>query len=169
MKTALQMLSDEHKNILKAIDALLKECDSIESGAKIDKDFFERAVYFIKDYADKFHHAKEEDILFTELCKNGTNMHCNPTNQMLQEHAMGRNFIKELEQGIEENDRDKIIENARGYAQLLQDHIYKEDNILYPMADESLNQVKKNDILKKFKQIEKKFSKEKEKQLLFLK
>ncbi|MDP1760461.1 MAG: hemerythrin domain-containing protein [Candidatus Woesebacteria bacterium] len=171
MKTALQILSDEHKNILEVISSLLKECDSIESGSTIDKNFFKKAIDFIRGYADKFHHAKEEDILFKEfnkLAEEGC-VHCNPTQQMLLEHDLGRNFIKELEKGVEENNGEKVIKNARGYAHLLQDHIFKEDNILYPMADESLSPSVKNDILNQFKQVERELNREKDKNLLFLK
>src|SRR3989338_3103473 len=124
MKTALQILSEEHQNILKVIDALMKECDSLKSVDKIDKVFLKKIIDFIKGYADKFHHAKEEDILFVELCKDEMQMHCNPTQQMLHEHDLGRNFIKELKKGIEIDNKDKIIENARGYAYLLKDHIF---------------------------------------------
>jgi len=169
METALQMLSNEHKNILAVIDILLRECDSMESGSEIDKNLFKKATGFIEGYADKFHHAKEEDILFVELCKDEVRMRCNPTQQMLHEHDLGRNFIKELKKGIEIDNKDKIIENARGYAYLLKDHIFKEDNILYPMTDESLSPSIKNDILNKFKQVEMELDKEKDKYLLFLK
>lgn len=169
MKTALQTLTHEHENILKVIDALLKECDSLEQGGKINKNFFEKAIDFIKGYADKFHHAKEEDILFIELCKDEVQMHCNPTQQMLHEHDLGRNFIKGLEAGITGSDKGKMIENARGYAHLLKDHISKEDNILYPMANESLSISTKEDMLKKFERIEQKFKKEKNKYLSLIK
>lgn len=160
-----KILSDEHKNILKVIEALNKECDLLESGKELDKDFFNKAIDFIRNYADKFHHAKEEEILFKELCKDTVEMHCNPTQQMLHEHDLGRNFVKEMEQGLNENNKEKVIENARGYAQLLQEHIYKEDNILYPMADEALNKNMQKSILEKFK----KLNKNKEKYLSFLK
>ncbi len=96
-------------------------------------------------------------------------MHCNPTQQMLHEHDLGRKFIKELKNGIKKDKKDKIIKNARGYAHLLQDHIFKEDKILYPMADKSLSQSVKNDILNKFKQVEMELDKDKNKYLLFLK
>ena len=57
---------------------------------------------------------------------------------------------------IDENNIEKIIENSRGYASLLQEHIYKEDNILYPMAEEALSEDTKNKILNKFNEIENK-------------
>ena len=168
MATALRMLSDEHKNILKVIGALLKECDALKLGKEIDKDFFKRTIEFVRGYADKFHHAKEEDILFVELCKDDVQMPCNPTQQMLYEHDLGRGFIKELERSVGNKDRNKIIENARGYAQLLQEHISKEDDILYPLADEALTEGVKKKILEKFKQVEKKLIKERNKYLSFV-
>ena len=169
MEGALKMLCDEHQNILKVIDLLLKECDLLQSGKKIDIDFFEKAIGFVREYADKFHHAKEEDILFVELCKDGVEMHCNPIEQMLHEHDLGRNFIKEMENWVSEDDTDKIIENAIWYAYLLQQHIAKEDDVLYPMADEALDQNTKDKMLAKFLQIDQKMLKAKEKHLLFLK
>jgi len=158
-----KILSEEHKNIIKIIGALNKECDSLESGNQLDKEFFKKAVDFIKNYADKFHHAKEEDILFKEF--NKSQSHCNPTEQMLYEHDLGRNFVKGMEQALKENNKKKLMENARGYSQLLQEHIYKEDNILYPMADEALNEKTQKSILEKFKKLEK----NKEKHLSVLK
>ena len=95
MDKALTMLSDEHQNILTVIDALLKECNSIESGNSINKDFFKKAIDFVRGYADTLHHAKEEDVLFVEL--DDAEMHCNPMEQMRHEHELGRNFIRELE------------------------------------------------------------------------
>ena len=168
LKTALNILSDEHQNILKVINALLKECDSLKSGGEIDKSFFKTVVEFIRGYADKFHHAKEEDILFMELCKDEVQMHCNPTQQMLHEHDLGRNFVKELENGIKEENKDKIIKNARGYAKLLQEHIFKEDNILYPMADEFLSKEVKKTMLNRFEKIEQNFIKERKVYISFV-
>lgn len=169
MNTPTKILSQEHQNILKVIEALVKECGVLESGKKIDKDFFKKTIEFIRGYADKFHHAKEEDILFVELCKDTVRMHCNPTQQMLYEHDLGRNFVKNLEQGLAEDDQKKVIENARGYCHLLQEHIFKEDNILFPMADEALNQETKEKMLIRFKQVEEKFSQESQKHIAFAK
>lgn len=154
MKTALEILSVEHQNILKVLDAVLKECRGLESGKETDVGFFRKVIDFVRNYADKFHHAKEEDILFVELNREGVLSHCNPTQQMLYEHDLGRGFVKALEEGIEENNKEKIIKNATEYAQLLQDHIFKEDNILYPMADDALSEVVKKEMLERFEKIE---------------
>jgi len=153
MKKTTTILSDEHKNILKVIGAVLKQCEEIEAGKEIDKDFFAKAVDFIRNYADKFHHAKEEDILFVELNKDGVLEHCNPIGQMLHEHDLGRGFVKGLSESVEKGDKAEAVKNARGYCELLQEHIFKEDNILYPMADEALKEDAQKEIAEKFAQI----------------
>lgn len=154
MRETTKILSAEHQNILKMLDVLLKECAALESGQPLKKSFFERAVEFIKHYADKFHHAKEEEILFVELNKPEANMHCNPTSQMLYEHDLGRGFVKGLEEGLAAGDAVKVVENSRNYAQLLQEHIFKEDNILYPMADTALTEEIETAMLARFRQVE---------------
>ena len=154
MRETTKILSAEHQNILKMLDLLLKECVALESGQPLKKSFFERAVDFIKHYADKFHHAKEEDILFMELNRPEAQMHCNPTGQMLYEHDLGRGFVKGLEEGLAAEDAAKIMENARNYAQLLQEHIFKEDNILYPMAETALTEEIETAMLERFRQVE---------------
>lgn len=162
MQKPTQILTDEHKNILKVINALSAKCDELEGGAEIDKEFFAKAVSFIKNYADKFHHAKEEDILFREMRAAGDKLHCSPMDQMLFEHDEGRKFVKGLEDAIEKGDRKGVEENARGYAGLLQDHIWKEDNILYPMADEALGEETQTKMIEEFSKVEEENFDEKE-------
>lgn len=153
MSEAIEILKSEHKNILRAVDGLLAQCAKDEKAGALSRDFYLAAVDFIKNYADKFHHAKEEDILFKELNKDSVQMHCNPTEQMLYEHDLGRGYVKELAAGLEENNLAKALAGARGYGRLLPDHIYKEDNILYPLAEEALTDKVKDEILVKFKKI----------------
>ena len=154
MKDVTGILKEEHQLILKAIDVILNECEQLDGGQELEKSFFEKAIDFIKNYTDKFHHAKEEDILFEKLNSDNVQMHCNPIPQMLYEHDTGRDFVKGMERGLEENDKKTVIENARGYAYLLKDHIMKEDNILYPMAEEALNDEQKDAILKDYNEVE---------------
>jgi len=161
MKNITNDLSAEHQNILKVIDLVFIECNKLESGSELDKSFFEKAIDFIKNYADRYHHAKEEDILFKVMVDNAELMHCNPIPVMLHEHDSGRDFVRAIEEGLEENDKEKVIENAKGYGYLLQEHIHKEDMVLYPMAEETIDDFQKEEVLKKYQEVETyKFSKE---------
>ena len=148
-----QVLSEEHQNILKVIDGVLKECNEIEGGEDLDKGYFSEVIDFIKNYADAYHHAKEEDILFKAMLDNVENMHCNPIPVMLHEHEEGRQYINNLEEGIANSDKEQILTNARGYCLLLRDHIYKEDNVLYPMAEQALSEAQKEEVQAKYKQV----------------
>ncbi|MFV0344801.1 MAG: hemerythrin domain-containing protein [Bacteroidales bacterium] len=153
-------LMNEHQVILGVIAKTLNECDNIEGGKELNKDFFSKVVDFIRNYADKFHHAKEEDILFTKMLENMANMHCNPIPVMLHEHEEGRNYLKGMVDGLENSDTKKIIYCARGYCTLLQQHIYKEDNVLYPMAEEAISETQKEQLNEQYKQVEEKLKKE---------
>jgi len=158
MAKATKDLTGEHKAILKAIDALLRECEFLSGGGGLDKEFFTQAIDFIRNYADRFHHAKEEDILFKELDTPREQMHCDPRGQMLHEHGLGRKYVKGMEDGVAAGDKAAVVENARGYGELLRQHIHKEDNILYPMAEEALGTEKCAAMTERFRQVDEKFS-----------
>ncbi|MBS3160045.1 hemerythrin domain-containing protein [Candidatus Woesearchaeota archaeon] len=154
---ALKILIKEHENILIVVERLEKELKELKN-KEIDTDFFEKIIKFIRGYADKFHHAKEEDILFKEFnkCAEEGCVHCNPVEQMLFEHDEGRKNLKLIEAGLKEKNKTKLIEGVKGYISIIKEHIFKEDNILYPMADSAFSTNTKNKILSKFKLIEQK-------------
>jgi len=154
MNDSIKILMDEHKLILRVIENIENECEGIKRGNPLNVEFFKAAIDFIRNYADKLHHAKEEDILFKEFCKNEENLHCNPVEQMLHEHELGRGFIGAMEDGVNEKNSKKVVENALNYCELLKDHIYKEDNIMYPMSEEIINGKIWTGMLKKFKEID---------------
>lgn len=170
MEKAIELLVKEHERILVVVDRLEKECEDFESGKNVDEDFFRKSIDFIRNYADKFHHAKEEDILFKEFekCAEEGCVHCDPTEQMLHEHELGRDFVKGIKEGLDEDDNEKIIRNTRGYIQLIKEHIFKEDTILYPMADEALSKEIQEKMLRKFRDIENKRKKDIKKYLGFV-
>jgi hemerythrin-like domain-containing protein len=152
-----QILVDEHVQILKVISALNHECHVLSDKKPIDKKFFSDSIDFVRNFADKFHHAKEEKIFFVEFCNNAHKAHCNPVEQMLAEHEMGRGYIKGLENALKKENIREIMDNALMYANLLKSHIDKEDNILYPMADEIFDEETQNKITEKFAEVEKEF------------
>ncbi len=169
MKETTKILVNEHKNILKVADALEKECENIKKGKPVDENFFRFVIEFIRNYADKFHHAKEEEILFKQFCKNESELHCNPVEQMLYEHKEGRNFVRGIEIGLEKRNKNQIIQNALGYVHLIREHIFKEDNILYPLTEQVLSKEAQKDMLKKFEKIQKDREKEIKDYLTFVK
>ena len=90
-----------------------------------------------------------------------------PTGVMRIEHEQGRKFVKALVEAVERyeqgyrNAKSCIVENARGYTRLLTQHIPKEDDILYPLADIILKPSDQMELMEKFRRIEKKKESEK--------
>ena len=151
-----KILKEEHVNILKVVAGLEEEISELEEGKRIDDEFLRKVIDFVRHYADKFHHAKEEDIFFKEfnrLAEKGE-VHCNPVEQMLHEHEIGREAIKKIEEGMEKRNREMVIEGMREYVGMIREHIFKEDEILYPMADDALSDEAQEKMLKKFKDVE---------------
>ena len=153
-----ERLVEEHRLIKRLINVLERAVNKLKNNEEVAPAVFKQAVDFIRNFADKFHHAKEEDLLFKDLCSDEVEMHCNPTEQMRYEHDLGRGFVKGMIEALDKEDRNKLIENEREYCGLLRDHIYKEDNILYTMADESLSDKTQKSLVIKFKKIESKTS-----------
>lgn len=143
MRDITQALVHEHRLILRMLDLLEKRAQLTASGRYDNWAFYLDGVGFIRNYADRFHHAKEEDVLFKALVENGMPKQNSPVGAMLLEHDHGRQFVRGMEQaareavaGIERN--KEIAFNALGYVELLREHIAKEDGILYPLAERVL-------------------------------
>lgn len=141
-----ELMVSEHDNILRALQILrAASCRILEGGAVEDKDF-RKLIAFARNYADKHHHGKEEQIFFREMAARlgdaGKNL---VQHGMLVEHDMGRLHISELEKALDQYKTDPqtiykatIIAEAMGYAALLQRHIDKENQVVYPFGERSL-------------------------------
>ena len=138
------VMVEEHQLILRMIALLEKSVALAEEGRFSDWNFFlDGGLPFIRQYADRFHHAKEEDVLFKALVANGMPEQNSPVAAMLMEHDHGRAFVRGMEGAAQRllagvNAVGELAENARGYCALLRDHIEKEDSILYPLAERVL-------------------------------
>jgi len=138
---ATEILSSEHQVILRVIHALEAGASILETNQPINLDFFLDATDFIKGFADGCHHAKEEGVLFKAMTEHGVPVNGGPVGVMLAEHEQGRIYTRGMRAATQSliagdaKSNDELIQNARSYANLLRMHIYKEDNILFPMAD----------------------------------
>ena len=134
-------LVDEHRLILRMLTVLERNASLTGEGEYTDYRFYLDAVDFIRNYADRFHHAKEEAVLFEALVANGMPRQNSPVAAMLLEHDQGRAFVRAMEEAAqaalrgEQGQDNAIAANALGYLELLREHIAKEDDILYPLAE----------------------------------
>lgn len=145
----LKKLVDEHVLIKKLIAFIPWIIGNLDLKSKEVRQLILDSVDFIRSYADKYHHAKEEDILFKYFDAN-----LDILESMLQDHETGRNHVKDIVDGVEKSDRDKVIEHLNGYKELLTEHIKKEDEILYPWLDRNLSISQVGELFSKFNEVE---------------
>ena len=61
---ATEILTREHTLILQALETLSRAQKKIEENQRLPKDFFKKALMFLRQFADQFHHFKEEYLMF---------------------------------------------------------------------------------------------------------
>jgi hemerythrin-like domain-containing protein len=154
------ILRQEHQLILKVLGAAEREARAIAGGAAVDPDRLASFVDFIRNFADHCHHAKEEDLLFVRMGEKGFPLQGGPIAVMLHEHELGRAHIKAVADSIAAAAagvaaaRTVIVEHLAAYAALLRQHISKEDNILYPMADQVFSEDDQSALVADFERVE---------------
>jgi len=138
---ATEVLMEEHRVIERVLATLEAAADRLEAGQAVRPEFFIDAASFVKGFADGCHHMKEEGVLFPAMAEGGVPVQGGPIGVMLVEHEMGRTYTQAMRKAAErmqqgdETARIDLVNNARKYVALLHQHIQKEDNILFPMAD----------------------------------
>lgn len=135
----------EHQRILQVadvLDALVVDAES--DGKEPDIDAFSDCIRFFRLFADACHHAKEEDLLFSELEHAGMSRSMGPIAVMLYEHGMARAHVASMGGAIDGARRGDVaalrllLVEARNYLDVIRGHILKEDNVLFNMADQIL-------------------------------
>ena len=130
----IKKLVDEHVLIKRFIALIEPLCALVDSSKEPDFGLILDCVDFIRNYADKYHHLKEEDVLFKRIGED-----LDIIKVMLEDHTTGRNHVKQIIEGARAKDKAWVIEHLKGYKELLTQHIKKEDEILYPWIDRGLS------------------------------
>ena len=132
-QNCLKELRSDHQNILKHIDDL----EAVINQPTINHAKIKEFLHFTETFAEP-HHQKEEQVLFPALEKKGIPNEGGPIGMMLIEHATKRDYLVKMKEALQENNNIKLKENTQAMISLLRDHIYKEDSILYPCAQDVL-------------------------------
>ncbi|MBP1748847.1 MAG: putative cytosolic protein [Deltaproteobacteria bacterium] len=156
---ATQQLKDEHEGVRTMLRIIEKICDKLETAGSIDKEHFDGVLEFLRVFVDKCHHGKEEELLFPALVAAGV-PEDGPIAVMLREHETGRGYVRAMShsysayvKGDRSSSKD-IMQNAHGCIGLLRDHIEKENNVLFVMADDRLSEKKQDELFEGFEKIE---------------
>jgi hemerythrin-like domain-containing protein len=159
--TLTEDLIKEHNAIEEMLSIMRIIAGKIENDKGFDTRDVEKIIDFLRTFADKCHHGKEEIALFPALVLTGIPEEKDPVHLMLHEHNIGRGYINGLIAGVEDyknnfaNSHGLVSACLTNYVNLLHSHIQKEEDVLFPMANKVLSEQKRNEILEQFKIIEK--------------
>lgn len=144
---SIKLLVAEHDNILRMLDVVHAASLKILEGVPVETSDFWHIVDFIRKYADKTHHGKEEAYLFKvmtdELGAMGENL---VSHGMMVEHDIARLYVSDLDAGLKAYEQKptskaklSILVAAGSYEQLLRRHIQKENDAVFPFGERSLS------------------------------
>lgn len=148
----IEVLKSEHRVIERVLDAV----ERFASQDRIDASSFHQAIDFLRNFADGCHHAKEEDQLFPRLESLGVPRDGGPIGCMLDEHTQGRALIQRMIAALDQIERgvlgaaDDLRAAAGLYIGLLRKHIWKEDHVLFEMANRALSHDARRDLVAAF-------------------
>ena len=158
---ATDILMSEHRVIERVITAVETAANRYSDGQAVRPAFFIDAADFIRGFADGCHHRKEEGVLFKAMSDSGVPVEGGPIGVMLSDHEQGRMFTRamreaavKLEHGPDSAAGEDLVRSARGYASLLRTHIFKEDNILFPMANQVIPLQQQEEVAEGFEHVE---------------
>ncbi len=154
--TATQNLENDHVSILKLIDMMNRMVQLPEANVS----HLEEVVELIRKFADGLHHAKEENLLFPLMADKGFSIQQGPIAVMLMDHEQGRAFVCGMADQIQFYKSGQlsalnlVYANMNGYSELLKNHIAKENNILFRMADNAFTNEDQFSLIEKFSTID---------------
>ncbi|MFP4661524.1 MAG: hemerythrin domain-containing protein [Halanaerobiales bacterium] len=160
---SIELMVEEHRNIKRVLMVIRKLALKILDIGEVDSEAYYKIIDFVRNYADKHHHSKEEDILFKKMIEElGTDVEEGPIANMLNEHQMGRMFMQKLENALEEYKQQgsegakiDIIANSVAYADMLYHHIDKEDEAVYVYGKANLSKEGMEAVKKEVQNVEK--------------
>jgi hemerythrin-like domain-containing protein len=154
----MKSLVEEHGQIKRFLAVLPAVIDRFDARSEADRDLVRGGLDFVRSYADRFHHAKEEDILFACFDPD-----LDILKAMREDHERGRAHVRAAGEALARCDGEGIAANLLGYAGVLAEHIKKEDEILYPWMDRNLSVRQVGELFARFLAVDERFAEDRKK------
>lgn len=135
-------------------------CLKLEAGERVNPEHVQEIIEFFRVFVDRCHHGKEEELLFPVMEAAGVHKQGGPLGVMLAEHDVGRGHVRGMAAALErytsENGQAglQLAAHAREYIALLNEHIEKENKVLFPMADAHVPASKQDQLYEEFEKLE---------------
>ena len=143
-RTWVEQLEYEHAMISHLLAAMQEYSLSILRTKQVDREWLKNCLDHLQEYADVFHHQKEEELVFSRLKQASPQGKLLVEQGMLVEHDLARYYIRSMKKLQEETVTEEVCVRLIGFLQayidLLQRHIEKENSVAYPYAVRMLKQ-----------------------------
>ena len=140
-------LRRDHELIEKVIKAMESTIQLLNDGKQIPESILLPVIDFSKNFTDVCHHSKEEHSLFPALEQAGMPSNMGPIAMMLIDHERSREIAKEMEDSaknyILSGNSTKLISDMQQYVEHITEHLWKENNKLFMIAEARLQYVSK--------------------------
>ncbi len=164
MNNPIETLYEEHNIIIDAIN-IAYDLRKIIDNSDLYEEQANSLIMFFKEFADKYHHQKEETVLFPQMIKANELLESGVVQEMYENHEDFRKLINEIEKSIKNKDFENAQEKLEQYIGALTDHIAVENEEVFEIAQTLFNENDLEKIYYKFKDIDSEFG-EKDKNLL---
>jgi DUF438 domain-containing protein len=148
----------EHEMIERTMSVLKSNLDELDTG-KYDAVQIQRAVDFLLEFGDKIHNQKEEGFLFPLMQERGIPTEGGPVGVMIMEHDAERRLLQHMSAqagSLTEADQETLNKFRREgleYLVIRAEHIWKENDILYPMARQAMQEGDAEKLIVEFNRI----------------
>ena len=138
-------LRKDHDLIEKVIKAMDSTVQLLVDGKQIPESILLPVIDFSKNFTDVCHHSKEEHSLFPALEQAGMPRNMGPIAMMLMDHERSREIARYMEQSAQEylnsGNSENLINHMKQYVEHITEHLWKENNRLFMMAEARLQYV----------------------------
>jgi hemerythrin-like domain-containing protein len=141
---ATDLLRDDHRLIERTLAALAMATVQLEQSAPVRPGFFLGVVEFFEGFVHGVHYRREEGVFFPAMERAGAPRTAGPLAVAIREHEESRGIARAMRSAAErwgagdESARQQLAEDARRYVSLLKQHIAREDQLLFPMAEDMI-------------------------------
>jgi hemerythrin-like domain-containing protein len=164
----VEALEAEHRVIQRVVAVMVILADRLEAGGEADPAMLERIVEFLRTFADRSHHGKEEAWFFPAMERRGVPAHGCPLGGLTMEHVKGRLLVGEFAEAIRSwkagvNDavaRETLVKTIRALATFYPAHIWKEDYLLFPLAGRLLTLEDQQELSARFEAVDREIGQE---------
>lgn len=160
MSDFIHELKNDHRVIQQVVAGMSAVAELLDSGKQVDPSVLADLVQFLRVFADQCHHEKEEQHLFSLLATKANISTRRELESLAREHRSAKQLVSQLAKvaAVYVHNpgavRYRVIDLLQQLVEFYPAHIWKEDFLLFPLAQQNLSNTEKRDLEKKFEYVE---------------